>query len=68
MQHQQREWDRQKVQETQQTRREQLLALQEQVQTQHANLPDPLPEVPEDVGLEQLQQELRSLQKRLQSM
>jgi len=68
LQHQQREWDRQKVQETQQTRREQLLALQEQVQTQHANLPDPLPEVPEDVGLEQLQQELRSLQKRLQSM
>jgi len=68
LQHQQREWDRQKVQETQQARREQLLALQEQVQTQHANLPDPLPEVPEDIGLEQLQQELRSLQKRLQAM
>ena len=68
LQHQQREWDRQKVQETQQARREQLIALQEQVQTQHANLPDPLPDVPEDIGLEQLQQELRSLQKRLQSM
>ena len=68
LQHQQREWDRQKVQETQQTRREQLLALQEQIQTQQANLPDPLPEVPEEIGLEQLQQELRSLQKRLQAM
>jgi chromosome segregation protein len=68
LQHQQREWDQQKVQETQQAHREQLIALQEQVQTQQANLPDPLPDVPEDIGLEQLQQELRSLQKRLQSM
>ncbi|NJP08303.1 MAG: chromosome segregation protein SMC [Leptolyngbyaceae cyanobacterium RU_5_1] len=67
-QQQQREWDRQKIQETQHTRRNQLAALQEQVQTQQVDLPDPLPEVPDTVGLEQLQQELRSLQKRLQAM
>lgn len=68
LQQQQHEWERQKVQETQQSRREQLTALQAQVQTQHAELPDPLPEVPENIGIEQLQQELRSLQKRLQAM
>jgi chromosome segregation protein len=68
LQQQQHEWERQKIQETQQSRREQLTALQAQVQTQHAELPDPLPEVPENIGIEQLQQELRSLQKRLQAM
>jgi chromosome segregation protein len=68
LQQQQHEWERQKVQETQQARREQLAALQEQVQTQHTELPDPLPEVPDNIGIEQLQQELRSLQKRLQAM
>jgi chromosome segregation protein len=67
-QQQQRQWEQQKVQESQQERRTQLLTLQEQAQTQQADLPDPLPEVPEDLGLEQLQQELRSLQKRLQAM
>jgi len=68
MQQQQREWDRQKVQETQQSRREQLTAVQEQLQAQQLELPELLPEVPENIGLEQLQQELRSLQKRLQAM
>jgi chromosome segregation protein len=68
LQQQQREWDRQKVQETQLSRREQLAALQEQLQTQQLELPETLPEVPEGIGLEQLQQELRSLQKRLQAM
>lgn len=68
LQQQQREWDRQKVQETQQTRREQRTALQEQLQAQQLELPELLPEVPENIGLEQLQQELRSLQKRLQAM
>ncbi|EKQ70040.1 condensin subunit Smc [Leptolyngbyaceae cyanobacterium JSC-12] len=68
IQQQQREWDRQKVQETQQSRRENLIALQEQLQAQQLDLPELLPEVPENIGLEQLQQELRSLQKRLQAM
>ncbi|MDX2230860.1 MAG: chromosome segregation protein SMC [Leptolyngbyaceae cyanobacterium bins.349] len=67
-QQQQREWDRQKVQETQLARREQLTALQAQLQSQQLELPELLPEVPENIGLEQLQQELRSLQKRLQAM
>jgi chromosome segregation protein len=67
-QHQQRQWEQQKVQETQQERRIQLAAQQERIQTQQPELPDPLPEIPETLGLEQLQQELRSLQKRLQAM
>ncbi len=68
LQQQQCGWEQQKVQETQQSRREQLLALQSQVQAKQAELPDPLPDVPEEIGLEQLQQEVRSLQKRLQAM
>ncbi|MEO0407254.1 MAG: AAA family ATPase, partial [Cyanobacteria bacterium P01_A01_bin.135] len=35
---------------------------------QAAELPDPVPELPEDLTLTQLQQELRSLQKRIQAM
>jgi chromosome segregation protein len=45
-----------------------LAELQTQLQAQYAELPDPLPDVPENLGLEQLQQELRSLQKRIQAM
>ncbi len=67
-QKQQHEWEQQKIQETRQARQHQLLTLQEQHQAQQAELPDPPPEVPADIGLEQLQQELRSLQKRLQAM
>lgn len=66
--HQQLEWQQQKLAETQQTRRAELATLQDQVDTQQADLPEPLPEIPETLGLEQLQQELRSLQKRLQAM
>jgi chromosome segregation protein len=65
---QQVEWQRQKLIETQQARREELIALEAQIEAKRADLPDPLPEIPEDLGLEQLQQELRSLQKRLQAM
>lgn len=65
---QQLEWQMQKLQETQQERRQQLAALQEILQAQQAELPQPLPSVPEDVNLEQLQKEVRSLQKRLQAM
>jgi chromosome segregation protein len=67
---QQTEWQRDKIQETQVTRRTELVTLQEQVAAQAAELPDPLPEIPEtatrDIG--ELQHELRSLQKRLQAM
>jgi len=70
--HQQRqqhlEWEQQKLQETQQTRREELAALQTQLQNMASELPNPLPEVPDKVDLEELQKELRSLSKRLQAM
>ncbi|MER3491682.1 MAG: chromosome segregation protein SMC [Mastigocladus sp. ERB_26_2] len=65
---QQLEWEIQKLQETQQTRREELANVQAQLQTVAAELPSPLPEVPDKVDLEELQKELRSLAKRLQAM
>ncbi|WP_017314258.1 chromosome segregation protein SMC [Mastigocladopsis repens] len=68
MRQQHLEWELQKLQETQQTRREELAALQTQLQTMVAELPNPLPEVPDKVNLEELQKELRSLAKRLQAM
>jgi chromosome segregation protein len=67
-QQQQQHWQRQKLQESLQVRRQQLAELETQLAAQQAELPDPLPEVPAELGLEQLQQELRSLQKRLQAM
>ncbi len=65
---QQLEWELQKLQESQQTRREELANVQAQLQTMAADLPSPLPEVPDKVDLEELQKELRSLSKRLQAM
>ncbi|TAF02126.1 MAG: chromosome segregation protein SMC, partial [Nostocales cyanobacterium] len=65
---QQLKWEIEKLQETQEKRREDLTALQTQLQTLAADLPNPLPEVPDKVDLEELQKELRSLGKRLQAM
>ncbi|MBW4644064.1 MAG: chromosome segregation protein SMC [Goleter apudmare HA4340-LM2] len=65
---QQLEWELQKLQETQLTRQEELVAVQAQLQTLVPELPSPLPEVPNQVDLEELQKELRSLSKRLQAM
>ncbi|MBF2080414.1 MAG: chromosome segregation protein SMC [Synechococcales cyanobacterium T60_A2020_003] len=62
------DWNLQKLQETQQEKRQTLVALREQLETQQQELPDPLPDIPADLGLEQLQQQLRSLQKRIQAM
>jgi len=67
-QHQQLEWQMQKQQETRQAVLEELAQRRTELEAQQADLPDPLPEVPADLGLEQLQQEVRSLQKRLQAM
>lgn len=64
---QQLEWQQQKLQETQLTRREELAILQTQLRTQVAELPTPLPEVLIQ-DLEQLQQEIRLLSKRVQAM
>ncbi|MBF2050922.1 MAG: chromosome segregation protein SMC [Elainella sp. C42_A2020_010] len=66
--YQQLEWQRQKLLETQQTRRQELATLQEQLTAERAELPDPLPEIPDGTDLAALQHELRSLQKRLQAM
>ena len=68
---QQLEWEQQKLQETQQTRREELALLQEQLTAQQQELPDPIPDVPPEVEVQDLgalQHELRSLQKRIQAM
>jgi chromosome segregation protein len=65
---QQLQWELEKLQETQQTRREELAAVREQLQIVAPELPSPLPEVPDKVDLEELQKELRSLAKRLQAM
>ncbi|MFK0733164.1 MAG: chromosome segregation protein SMC [Gloeotrichia echinulata GP01] len=65
---QQVEWELEKLQQTQLTRREELVALQAQLHTLAAELPSPLPEVPDQVDLEELQKELRAIAKRLQSM
>ncbi|BAY40224.1 chromosome segregation protein [Nostoc sp. NIES-2111] len=65
---QQLEWEIQKLEESQIKRREDLTALQTQLQELVPELPNPLPEVPDKVDLEELQKELRSLAKRLQAM
>ncbi|QLE55797.1 chromosome segregation protein SMC [Nostoc sp. TCL26-01] len=65
---QQLEWEIQKLEETQLKRREDLTALQNQLRELATELPNPLPEVPDKVDLEELQKELRSLTKRLQAM
>ena len=65
---QQTEWQLQKLQETQQERRQDLATRLAQLETTQAELPDPLPDVPEQVDLTALQHELRSMQKRLQAM
>jgi chromosome segregation protein len=63
-------WQRGQTQETQQARRATLIEQQEQLESQRAELPDPIPEIPENANrdLGQLQHELRSMQKRLQAM
>ena len=66
--YQQLEWQRQKLLETQQTRRQELTELQTQLTAQRAELPEPLPEIPAGTDLAALQHELRSMQKRLQAM
>jgi chromosome segregation protein len=77
LQQQQQSWQQQKLQETQLARREELTALKAQLELQQAELPNPLPELPENFQseisnlqplLEQLEKEIRNGQKRLQSM
>ncbi|MBW4670143.1 MAG: chromosome segregation protein SMC [Cyanomargarita calcarea GSE-NOS-MK-12-04C] len=65
---QQLEWELQKLQESQISRREELATVQANLQIVAPELPNPLPFVPDQVDLEELQKELRSLTKRLQAM
>ena len=65
---QQLEWEVQKLQESLSNRREELDRVLAELQTISSELPNPLPEVPENVDLEELQKELKSLSKRLQAM
>lgn len=65
---QQIEWEIQKLQESQINRREELANIQAQLQTVSNDLPDPLPQVPDQVDLEELQKELKSLTRRMQAM
>ena len=73
-QQQQWQWQLQKLQETQQERRQQLVALQQQLEAQRLELPDPVPEIPNldtrdpVTFLVELQHDVRSLQKRIQTM
>ncbi|MGI8936172.1 MAG: chromosome segregation protein SMC [Phormidesmis sp.] len=67
-QQQQQQWQLQKLQETQSLRQQQLHDLQASVQRQSLELPDPLPEIPPDLTLEELGKSLKSLQRRLEAL
>ncbi|NET48287.1 MAG: chromosome segregation protein SMC [Merismopedia sp. SIO2A8] len=65
---QQTTWQIEKLQERYQETVEAIAQGQQQQEASQADLPDPLPEIPDDLTLEDLQKELRSLQRRLQAM
>lgn len=76
---QQKAWQLEKLETTQQERKEALITLEEQLESQQNELPEPLPEVPllAEIDLEttdltphieQLQKEIRNGQKRLEAM
>jgi chromosome segregation protein len=62
------EWQIQKLEETQLGRREQLNIKQQQLETQKAELPDPLPTIPEKLDLATLQREMKSLTKGMEDL
>ncbi len=70
-QRQQLTWQLEKLDETQANQKEQLTQLDLDLATQQAELPAPLPEIPEETrteGVLALQQEIRTLAKRIQAM
>ena len=67
-QQQQNQWQLEKLKETQALRQQQLQNIQESIERQFAELPDPLPEIPEDLTLEDLNKSLKSLQRRLEAL
>ncbi len=67
-QQQQNQWQQQKLQETQVLRQQQHRELQALIASQFAELPDPLPEIPADLTLDELNKSLKSLQRRLEAL
>ncbi|MGD1862017.1 MAG: chromosome segregation protein SMC [Leptolyngbyaceae cyanobacterium] len=67
-QQQQLEWQREKRLETRKERQQQLAGLETELQAQTADLPEPLPEIPEDIDLEAIKKQIRSLQRRLEAL
>ena len=67
-QQQNHQWQLEKLQESQALRRQQLRNIQQTIQQQLLELPDPLPELPEDLTLEDLHKSLKSLQRRLEAL
>ncbi|MEG4043172.1 chromosome segregation protein SMC [Microcoleus sp. Pol17_C1] len=68
---QQLQWQLQKLHETQQERREQLSAIRTLLEAQRAEMPDPVPSIPENVekaNLTELQQEVKAIAKRIQAL
>jgi chromosome segregation protein len=82
LQQQQQSWQLQKLQETQVTRREELTNIQTQLEIQQAELPDPIPEIPnlvkevdtesgentgEAIAFDSLTDQLENLQKEIRN-
>ena len=70
-QHQQREWELQRLAEQIDALGEERRALKERLQQQEAELPDPLPEISDELreaGLEALQEQLRVIQQRMEAL
>ncbi len=67
-QQQQNQWQLEKLKETQTARQQQLEQLQISIERQRQELPDPLPEIPEDLTLEELDKSLKNLQRRLEAL
>ena len=68
---QQLQWQLQKLHESQQERREQLTAVRDLLASQRAEMPDPVPSIPENVekgNLMELQQEVKAIAKRIQAL
>jgi len=65
---QQYQWQQQKLQETLEKQRQDLTSLQHQLMECRTTLPDPIPTVPNELSLVQLQQEIRTLQRRIEAM
>ncbi|XZO01672.1 MAG: chromosome segregation protein SMC [Microcoleus sp.] len=68
---QQLQWQLQKLNESQQERREQLTAVRDLLASARAEMPDPVPSIPENVeqgNLMELQQEVKAIAKRIQAL